>query len=222
MRPLKKDPKKDPTLLFELEQFQLGKFDAIIGVDEAGRGAVAGPVSVGAHAVLRGTTEFPEGLRDSKLLSEARREWLYPSIEAWGIGAVGFGSAAEVDSQGITVMLAHAARQALLDIHGQGIDVTRSLILLDGSHDWLSQALKEPLHVVTRVGADLQHASVAAASLRAKVMRDRLMLEAHESWPMYAWDRNKGYGAEAHYAGIREHGLNGFHRKSWIKPETVA
>lgn len=217
MRPLKPDPTKDPTLQFESEQWGSRDILAVIGLDEAGRGAIAGPVAVGAHVVLRDTQTMPEGLRDSKLLSEARREWLFPHVESWGAGAVGFGSAADIDAYGITTMLARAARDALLGVHDQGIDVTRCLIVLDGSHDWLSPALKRPLNIVTRVKADRELGSVAAASLRAKVLRDRLMAEAHATFGHYAWDRNKGYGAEAHYAGIRSHGLTALHRSTWIK-----
>lgn len=219
MRPLKADPTKDPTLEFEAELFAADPdLIAVIGLDEAGRGAIAGPVAVGAHVVMRDTGQFPQGLRDSKLLSEARREWLFPAVLEWGVGAVGFGSAAAIDDHGITAMLASAGRDALLSVHEQGIDVRRCLVLLDGSHDWLSPALQHPLNLVTRVAADRQHASVAAASLRAKVSRDRLMAEAHESSPHYGWNGNKGYGAAAHYEGIEAHGLTPFHRSSWIKP----
>lgn len=217
MRPLKPDPAKDPTLAFETEQWESLDILGVIGLDEAGRGAIAGPVAVGAHLVLRDTQQMPEGLRDSKLLSEARREWLFPRVESWGTGAVGFGSAADIDTHGITTMLARAARDALLGIHEQGIDVTKCLIVLDGSHDWLSPALQRPLNIVTRVKADRELGSVAAASLRAKVVRDRFMVEAHTRFGHYAWDSNKGYGAEAHYAGIHSHGLTPLHRTTWIQ-----
>ncbi|WP_217134766.1 ribonuclease HII [Leucobacter chinensis] len=222
MRALAPDPAKDPTLVFEHEQLErYPDYLGVIGLDEAGRGAIAGPVSVGAHVVQRGTTSFPEGLRDSKLLSEARREWIFPTVLEWGIGAVGYGQPGDIDEHGITAMLGRAGRDALLSVHEQGIDVRKCLIVVDGSHDWLSEALLQPLHVVTRVGADRQHASVAAASLRAKVERDRLMLAAHESLPHYAWNKNKGYGAAAHYDGIRQHGLTSQHRASWINPATI-
>lgn len=207
---------KDPSLLFEQECFGRGA-ELIIGIDEVGRGAVAGPVAVGVHAVLSGVAEFPEGLRDSKLLSEKRREVIGPLVETWGSGAVGYASAAEIDARGITTMLGEAARRALLDLHGQGTPVARALILLDGAHDWLTPVLKQPLNVVTRVGADRECASVAAASVRAKVARDTVMRDAHELHPHYAWASNKGYGAKAHYSGIAEYGLTELHRKTWIK-----
>ena len=81
----------------------------------------------------------------------------------------------------------------------------------------LTPALRAPLDVRTRVGADRDCASVSAASVRAKVARDALMLEAHEAHPHYAWASNKGYGAKAHYDGIAAHGLTELHRASWIK-----
>ena len=210
------DPGKDPTLEFEASCFAAGRA-LVIGVDEVGRGAVAGPVAVGVQAVTAGTTGFPEGLRDSKLLSEKRRQALAPLVAEWGAGAVGYATAVEIDAHGITWALGTAARRALLQLHREGVPVTDALILVDGSHDWLTPALKQPLQVRTRVGADRSCASVAAASVRAKVDRDAIMRAAHEAHPNYGWDRNKGYGAPAHYAGIAAHGLTELHRSSWIR-----
>lgn len=207
---------KDPTLDVEWAEFARG-VPLVIGLDEVGRGAIAGPVAVGAHAVLAGTAEFPEGLRDSKLLSEKKREAIAPLVTTWGLGSVGFASAEEIDEHGITAMLGEAARRALLDLHAQGIPVDSALIILDGAHDWLSPVLRAPLNIVTRVGADRACASVAAASVRAKVERDRVMREAHDAHPNYGWASNKGYGSAAHYAGIHEHGLTELHRHTWIK-----
>lgn len=216
MRALTPNPEKDPTLDFERELWALGA-PVVIGLDEVGRGAVAGPVAVGAHAVLAGTTEFPAGLRDSKLLSEKRRALVAPLVAEWGVGAVGYVSAAEIDAHGITAALGEAARRALLDLHARGIDVTQAAIILDGSQDWLTPVLKAPLNIRTRVGADRLCASVAAASVGAKVARDQLMCEADEAHPEYAWASNKGYGSAAHYAGITAHGLTELHRHTWIK-----
>ncbi|MCW2288059.1 RNase HII [Leucobacter luti] len=212
---------KDPTLDVEAAYFAAGA-ELVIGVDEVGRGAIAGPVAVGAYAVLAGTREFPVGLRDSKLLSEKRRDALYPLVREWGTGAVGFASAEEIDAHGITAMLAAAARRALLALHHAGVPVERAVIILDGSHDWLSPVLKHPLDVRTRVGADRACASVAAASVLAKVERDLLMRDAHEEHPDYAWASNKGYGAKAHYEGIASAGLTELHRTSWIKLPVTA
>jgi len=207
---------KDPTLDFEEACFATGA-ELVIGIDEVGRGAVAGPVAVGVHAVFAPATPFPVGLRDSKLLSEKKRELLAPLVAEWGVGAVGYTSAAEIDARGITWALGEAGRRALLQLHTEGVPVERAVILVDGSHDWLTPALRSPLNVRTMVGGDRACASVAAASVRAKVDRDRVMREAHEAEPHYAWASNKGYGAKAHYEGIAAHGLSEQHRKSWIK-----
>lgn len=212
---------KDPTLEFETACFASGH-ELVIGVDEVGRGAIAGPVAVGVHATLAPTARgsippFPSGLRDSKLLSEKKRELLAPLVAEWGHGAVGYVSAAEIDARGITWALGEAGRRALLGLHDAGVPVARAVILVDGKHDWLSPVLRAPLHVQTMVGGDRACASVAAASVRAKVDRDRVMREAHESEPHYAWASNKGYGAKVHYEGIAAHGLSEHHRKSWIK-----
>lgn len=209
-------PSKDPTLTVEFGYFARGA-QVVIGLDEVGRGAIAGPVAVGAQAVLAGVTEFPAGLRDSKLLSEKKRETIAPLVNEWGVGAVGFATAAEIDERGITAMLGESARRALLELHAAGVAVDQALIILDGSHDWLSPVLRSPLNIVTRVGADRACASVAAASVRAKVARDAVMRDAHETHPHYSWASNKGYGAAAHYAGIADHGLTEFHRKTWVK-----
>lgn len=212
---------KDPTLDVEHELFAAGA-PLVIGIDEVGRGAVAGPVAVGVHALAPDTMDFPAGLRDSKLLSQKRREGLAPLIAEWGDGAVGYASAEEIDAQGITRMLGEAARRALLDLHRAGVAVDRAVIILDGSHDWLTPCLRAPLDVRTRVGADRACASVAAASVRAKVARDALMCDAHEAHPEYAWDSNKGYGSKVHYAGIAAHGLTELHRHTWIKTAHTA
>jgi len=208
-------PEKDPTLDFELACFAAGA-TLVIGIDEVGRGAIAGPVAVGAHTVLAGTVSFPEGLRDSKLLSEKRRESLAPVIVEWGAGAVGFATAEEIDRNGITWALGEAGRRALLALHTGGVPVQQAVVLVDGSHDWLSPRLRSAFDVRTKVGADRACAAVAAASVRAKVERDELMRAADGEHPGYAWASNKGYGAKAHYAGIAAHGLTPLHRRSWI------
>ena len=206
---------RDPSLAVEFQL--LGSAPFVIGMDEVGRGAIAGPVAVGVHAFSLASGEMPEGLRDSKLLTEKRREALFPLVCEWGAGAVGYGSPEAIDEFGISAMLGAAGREALLQLHRDGIPVADSVILLDGKHDWLSPALKRPLRVVTRVGADRACGSVAAASVRAKVLRDRLMATAATREPHYGWESNKGYGSKAHYAGIAEHGVSSLHRKTWIK-----
>jgi ribonuclease HII len=219
-------PVVDPT--FEVE---LGLHDAgarfVIGCDEVGRGAIAGPVAVGLAVVDRGVGAHPLGLRDSKLLSEKRREELAPLAAAWALHtAVGLASAEEVDSVGIIAALGLAGRRALVALHDAGGVIRDSVVLLDGSHDWLTPVLLSPLEVRTRVKADQDCASVAAASVVAKVHRDRLMIEADGTHPGYGWVGNKGYGSSAHYDAIRELGASAMHRHTWLhklhEPEPAA
>jgi len=156
-------------------------------------------------------------LRDSKLLSEKRREALAPVVAEWNVGAVGYATAAEIDAHGIVWALGEAGRRALLQLHAAGIAVPHAVVLVDGSHDWLSPRLRSPLEVRTQVGADRACASVAAASVRAKVARDQVMREADQAHPGYGWAANKGYGAKAHYDGITRLGVTPLHRRTWIR-----
>ena len=209
-------PVSDPTLLVETEM-HAGGARYVIGCDEVGRGAIAGPVAVGLCVVEAGLPAHPEGLRDSKLLSEKRRELLAPLAAGWALySAVGLASSDEVDRFGIVAALGMAGRRALVELHEAGAAVRESVVLLDGSHDWLSPALARPLQVQTRVKADRDCVSVAAASVVAKVHRDRLMIDADGKHPGYGWSGNKGYGSAAHFAAIAELGATDFHRKTWL------
>ena len=189
----------------------------VIGCDEVGRGAIAGPVAVGLCVVDAAVGPFPVGLRDSKLLSEKRREILAPEASTWALfSAVGLATALEVDTVGIIAALGLAGKRALAQLHKAGASIRESTILLDGSHDWLSPALASPLTVTTRVKADRDCASVSAASVIAKVHRDRIMIAAHNASPGYGWASNKGYGSALHFAAIAEIGASDFHRKTWL------
>lgn len=206
-----------PSLEFEQALFAQG-VEYVIGCDEVGRGAMAGPVAVGMAVIAASSPDFPEGLRDSKLLSEKKREILAPLAAEWVLhSAVGEASAAEVDAWGITACLGLAGKRALLALHEAGAPIAQSVILLDGSQDWLNPALSTPLRVQTRVKADRDCASVAAASVIAKVHRDHIMIAADSEHPLYGWIGNKGYGSPTHMAAIAEHGATPFHRVSWIK-----
>ena len=207
---------QQPTRDVELELLAAGaRF--VIGCDEVGRGAIAGPVAVGLAAVAQDLGEHPAGLRDSKLLSEKRREAIAPAAAGWArASAVGFASAAEVDELGIIASLGLAGRRALIELHEIGVAIADSVVLLDGSHDWVTPALNSPLRVVTRVKADRDCAAVAAASVIAKVRRDRIMIEADAACPGYGWSGNKGYGSSAHFAAIAELGTTSLHRLTWL------
>jgi ribonuclease HII len=207
----------DPTLEVEFDLLRSGaRF--VIGCDEVGRGALAGPVAVGFAVVNASVVPMPTGLRDSKMLSEPRREVLAPLAAVWAaFSAVGLASAQEVDELGIIACLGLAGKRALAELYTQGVDVAESVVLLDGSDDWLNKALREPLNVVTRIKADRDCGSVAAASVIAKVHRDHLMIAAHDEEPGYGWASNKGYGSAAHMSAINRLGPSPLHRKSWLK-----
>lgn len=209
-------PAIEPTDEVERALLEAGA-RCVIGIDEVGRGAVAGPVAVGVAAFTAGLGAHPAGLRDSKLVSEKKRVTLEPLVRAWIPGhAVGMAEAEEVDELGIVAALALAGKRGLAALHAGGVDVASATILLDGSHDWLSPALASPLDVRTRVKADRDCVSVAAASIIAKVERDALMCRLDEEFPGFGWAGNKGYGSPAHLAAIGERGAAPVHRRSWI------
>jgi ribonuclease HII len=206
----------DPTLDLERELHAAGA-TWVIGCDEVGRGAIAGPVAVGLGAVHLECGEVPVGLRDSKLLSEKRREALYPTATSWvQAHAVGLADAREVDEIGIVAALGLAGRRALTALHEAGVGIMSSVVVLDGNHDYLTPALSTPPRITTRVKADRDCASVAAASVIAKVHRDRMMIAADDEHPGYGWAGNKGYGSTAHYAALTELGPSPLHRLTWL------
>ncbi|WP_165066842.1 ribonuclease HII [Marisediminicola senii] len=207
----------EPTLTTEA-QLHSGGHRYVIGCDEVGRGAIAGPVGVGMALVDAGCGAFPVGLRDSKLLSEKRREALEPLAASWALHtSVGLASAEEVDRIGLSAALGLAGARAFGALVSAGADAAASIVLLDGSFDWLNPALASPVAVRTRIKADRDCASVAAASVVAKVHRDRLMIEADAATPGYGWSGNKGYGSSAHYAAIAELGPTPLHRHTWLR-----
>lgn len=206
----------DPSLRVERAMHREGvRF--VIGCDEVGRGAIAGPVGVGLSVVGVGVRKHPDGLRDSKMLSEKRREELAPLASSWSLfSAVGLASSQEVDSIGIMAALGLAGLRAFTELLEAGLPIEESVVLLDGSFDWLSPALATPPSVRLRVKADRDCASVAAASVIAKVHRDRLMIEADDAIPGYGWKGNKGYGSTGHYAAIDTLGPCELHRHTWL------
>lgn len=213
-----------PTLRVERQLLGEGH-RAVACIDECGRGALAGPASVGVVVVDVTTARLPAGLRDSKLLSASARRQLVPRIERWAVAsAVGHAGAAEVDQVGINAALRLAATRALGALEAE-VDV----VLLDGTHDWLSAptqpALFDPsvpaavsVPVVTQVKGDLRCAGVAAASVLAKVTRDGVMAEVAASHPGYGLERNKGYASPDHIAALRRLGASDVHRRSWRLP----
>ena len=214
-------PQTDPNLEVERSLHDAGaRF--VIGCDEVGRGAIAGPVAIGLSVVDSAVGAHPNGLRDSKMLSESRREQIAPLAQDWArYWAVGAASAVEVDELGIIACLGLAGKRALTQLHEAGVPIHDSVVLLDGAHDWLSPALAKPPRVHLRVKADRDCASVAAASVIAKVHRDRIMIEADAQYPGYGWSGNKGYGSSEHFAAIAALGATVMHRHTWLHERTA-
>jgi ribonuclease HII len=213
---------KAPGLGHERELLA-GEVRLLAGMDEVGRGSLAGPVSVGMVVIDADVRRPPTGLRDSKLLTPAYRAALAPRIQRWALAyAVGHASATEIDALGLTTALRLAGRRAF-----EALPVRPDLILLDGNYDWFSPprqgdlfdeadpAVDDGPPVVTRIKADLRCASVAAASVLAKTQRDALMVEYARLYPAFGWDENKGYASPSHLAALADLGPCPLHRLSW-------
>jgi ribonuclease HII len=211
-------PSSWPTLEVERELVERG-FGAVIALDEVGRGALAGPVSVGAVVWTPEQGEAPHGVRDSKLVAESKRTELAQSVQAWSVCAVGHAEPGEIDGEGIVGALALAAVRAIRQVWAVAGFSTPPVVLLDGSHDWLSRRAKAPVSVVVRPKADRDCQSVAAASLIAKSERDQMMRELAQDFPQFGFDRHKGYGSPAHLQAIRDHGMTPLHRRSFVHRE---
>ena len=214
-------PGRPPTRRFEQELLATGH-DLVAGMDEVGRGALAGPVSVGAVVVDGHCGRIPAGLRDSKLLRPEVRQNLCEPIRRWSrASAVGHARPEEIDAWGIVAALRIAGLRALGDLAAQG--AAPSVVILDGRHDWLTPPPGMPLevpvpHVRTRIKADLTCACVAAASVLAKCDRDEEMSRLHPQHPDFGWAQNKGYAAPEHLHALRTHGPTTWHRRSWALP----
>ena len=208
--------KKTPAMLaakyaelsvYENEYADKG-FKAIAGIDEAGRGPLAGPV-VAACCIL--DPDKPVlGLDDSKKLSEKKREELFPVIKenalAYAVAAIDAGT---IDDINILEATKKAMRQCVADISEK---ITPDLLLIDAVKlEGVSQ------EVVPIIKGDAKSNSIAAASILAKVTRDHMMIEYDKQYPGYGFAKHKGYGTKDHYAAIREQGMTPIHRRSFLK-----
>lgn len=207
-----------PSLKRERELFAQG-VGLVAGMDEVGRGAFGGPVSVGVCLLDASAGQFPSGLKDSKLLTAAAREKMVPLVRQWALEcAVGDAQPHEIDELGITGALRLAGMRALAELSR-----APEIVILDGSHDWLTpepdSLFSEPSHFSSRVEmkvkADQTVACVAGASVIAKVHRDLLMRRLDAVYPGYGWAAHVGYGTPAHREAIAKLGLSPAHRKSW-------
>lgn len=181
-------------------------FTAVCGVDEAGRGPLAGPVCAAAVILPQGLVI--EGLNDSKKLSEKKREMLYDKVTesalAW---SVAFASEAEIDEINILQATFLAMKRAV-----EGLPVKADYALIDGNR-------MPPLDIngETVIKGDSLSMSIAAASIIAKVTRDRLMLEIDKEYPQYLFSQHKGYGTALHYEMLEKYGISPVHRRSFLK-----
>lgn len=178
----------------------------ICGVDEAGRGPLAGPVCAAAVILPRGLEI--EGLNDSKKLSERKREKLYDEITAQALSyGIAFASVEEIEKYNILEATFLAMNRAIAQLSPRP-----ALALIDGNRD-------KGICVSARciIGGDGKCADIAAASILAKVTRDRYMLQMAERYPRYGFEKHKGYGTAAHYAAIRAYGPSPIHRMSFLR-----
>jgi len=198
--------KRAPTREIEQAMWQRGH-DVVVGIDEVGRGSWAGPLMVGAAVLPR--DRRVNGIRDSKLLSERQREFLFDRIAEWCVSwSVGAVSAQECDQMGMSAAQKLAARRAI-----DGLAVVPDVAVTDGKWDFVSPAVA---NVELAVKADLRCLSVAAASILAKVVHDREMREHAEHFPQWSFDTNKGYPCPVHKSALVGYGPSAIHRRSWV------
>lgn len=197
---------KAPTRAIE-NQLRADGHAVVVGIDEVGRGAWAGPLMVGAAVIP--IDRRVNGVRDSKLLSEANRERLFDRIAEWCISwAVGSASQQECDELGMAPAQRLATQRAIASL-----TVRPDAAVVDGKWDFVGPHVA---HVERRVKADRVCLSVAAASILAKVTRDREMREHAKHYPPWSFDTNKGYPCPFHKAALQAYGPSAIHRRSWV------
>jgi ribonuclease HII len=195
---------KSPGLTLERERWELGD-DVIVGVDEVGRGSWAGPISVGAAVLPRDRRVYK--IRDSKMLTEAEREVLFDRVAGWcRAWAVGHASHQECDELGMSAAQRLAAQRAIEEL---GLEPDH--VLIDGKWDFVKRGPTTRI-----VKGDATCLSIAAASILAKVTRDRLMRAEAEHFPGYDFELNKGYPCPRHKIALRGMGPTSIHRRTWV------
>ena len=186
--------------LFEINR---DAYEIIAGVDEAGRGPLAGPVV--AAAVILGNTEIP-GITDSKKLTSKQREHLFELINKHCIVGIGIRDHAFIDQKGIKKATWEAMQEAVSNLQQQP-----ELLLIDGNDKF-----HFTVPHISIIKGDLKEKSIGAASIIAKVTRDAMMGKYHELYPNYSFQKHKGYGTKMHYKHLYEFGLCEIHRKTYI------
>lgn len=193
---------------FEYEKnAQKNGYKFICGVDEAGRGPLAGPVC--AAAVILPIDCEIEGLNDSKKLSEKKRELLFDVITEKAVAyCVAYGTLEEIEKYNILEATYLAMNRAI-----EGLSQKPDFALIDGNR--IPKEISVPCETVVK--GDMKSCSIAAASILAKVTRDRLMIEYAQKYPQYNFQKHKGYGTKEHYEAIKQHGVCEIHRLSFLK-----
>ena len=197
---------KAPTRDIERELWQAGH-EIVVGIDEVGRGSWAGPLMVGVAVLPR--DRRVNGVRDSKMLTEAGREQIFDRVAGWcDAWAVGAASHVECDELGMAAAQKLAAKRAL-----DSLGVSADAAVVDGKWNFVAPHVR---HVEMRVKADAICLSVAAASILAKVTRDRIMREQAVHYPQWHFDTNKGYPCPLHRTALQGYGPSAIHRRTWV------
>lgn len=209
-----------------LNQSELYRFDlqygSVIGVDEAGRGPLAGPVVAAAAILKEGVIEDKENsellqqllqINDSKKLTEKKREKLFDIINNYFYVGIGVADHLEIDEINILNATFLAMRRALEELKTQGVKIEDKMVLIDGNHKIRKYDGKQEFVIK----GDSKSISIAAASIIAKVTRDRMMVDAEKKYPIYEFEKHKGYGTKKHRELLLQYGPCTIHRKSFLR-----
>ena len=204
---MKKEILKEPVDWFRYEnEAEAEGFSVVCGIDEAGRGPLAGPVCAAAVILPKGCVI--DGVNDSKKLTEKKREALFDVIKEKALAySIAVADEKEIDEINILQATYLAMRRAF-----EGLDIKPDMALVDGNRDPL---LGIPTKTIVK--GDANSMSIAAASILAKVTRDRFMLEMDEKYPEYQFSKHKGYGTKLHYEMLTKYGASEIHRKTFLR-----
>lgn len=201
------EQKLDKMLTYEKEAYSRG-YSCVVGIDEAGRGPLVGPVVAGV--VLLDLSKDWLGIDDSKKLSEEKREYFYQKIKDEAIAyAVGVATHEEIDAINILNATKLAMKRAIEALSEQ---ITPDFLLIDAV-----RLADIPIEQENLIKGDSRSASIAAASIMAKVTRDHMLYELDQKYPQYHFANHKGYGTKAHYEAIEKYGILPEHRRSFLK-----
>ena len=181
-------------------------------IDEVGRGSISGPVLCGV-VLIRADKELKSRYKDSKSISLAIRNKLYEDLLLED-AELAYGSASnrEIDKYGLTIALSLASNRAF-----NKLTITPEKVFLDGNYDYINLTRKNKIDVLCVIKGDSIINEISAASIYAKVKRDKKLCSLAKLYPYYNWDRNAGYGTREHFEAILKHGLSKYHRESFIK-----